>query len=107
MSPVYQRSHDYYVKQFSYTGKSKALYRQTKVFCLHKMGYIFQAYKFLKLYLNPRGNLEYVSLIRPILKNEADQTNFIVLNENWEIDSMSHSIWQALNLDPRSYINQN
>lgn len=54
-----------------------------------KKGNVFAAWKFLKLYVNLRGETEFVSLIRPILNPAGSKINYIIFNDDWEIDAMT------------------
>lgn len=54
-----------------------------------KKGYVFAAWKFLKLFVNLHGETEFVSLIRPILNPTGSKINYIIFNEDWEIDGMT------------------
>lgn len=54
-----------------------------------KKGDLFSAWKFLKLYVTAHGDTEFVSLIRPILNPTGSKVNYIIINEDWEVDAMT------------------
>ena len=68
------------------------MYKSKKIFCKNKHGYIFLCSKFLKQYININGNFQYIAMIKPI-SSTGIQFSYIIMNEDWEIDSMSERLY--------------
>ncbi|CAK86968.1 unnamed protein product (macronuclear) [Paramecium tetraurelia] len=85
-----QRNHQIAMRQFIENGKRRSLFKKLKIFYINETSNIVQANKYLKCILNQKMSIEYVCMIRPIIK--LTPTNFILLNENWEIDSTTIQI---------------
>ncbi|CAD8177939.1 unnamed protein product [Paramecium pentaurelia] len=80
-----KRNHQLAMRQFIENGKRGSLFKKLKIFYINETQNIVQANKYLKCILNQKMSIEYVCMIRPIIKMAP--SNFILLNENWEIDS--------------------
>jgi len=65
------------------------LYSQKEIYCVMKKGNLFSAWKFLKLYVTSSGDTEFVALIRPIMNPPGSKVNYLIINEDWEVDSMT------------------
>jgi len=91
------------VNSFLTLGKQKNLYCKSVKLAVHKHGYIFPVYKFLKLYVNIESVAEFIALLRPVAGSGGPQPNYILLNNLWEIDSMSNELHMAMNLKPKIY----
>lgn len=86
MTKFYQDNHKIFMEQFQRSGKISTLYNRTSIFCEDSNGILFKARKYIKILMNIYVNrFEYVSMIRPV----KHKYNYITLNENWEIDSMT------------------
>ncbi|CAD8181798.1 unnamed protein product [Paramecium pentaurelia] len=91
---VFQRNHQNAIKQFLYQGKSKNLHKSRKIFVRHSQGYIIQARKYLKWQLDKQNQINFIAMIRPIIRLE--QINFIILNGDWEVDAVTRPLFQIL-----------
>ncbi|KAL4499680.1 hypothetical protein ABPG72_017220 [Tetrahymena utriculariae] len=105
MPRIYQNIHPLIMKNFVQTGKTKALYSQRKIFCLNKAGYLFAAWKFVKQYVTTNSICEYVALIRPIVPPAGIKIYYIILNEEWDIDSMSEGLYESFGINAQQYQN--
>ena len=65
MPPIFSKHHPHLMEEFKMTGKSKCLYSQSKIYCLHQCGYTFTAWKFVKFFLTTDSESQYVAMIRP------------------------------------------
>ncbi|EAR94555.2 transmembrane protein, putative (macronuclear) [Tetrahymena thermophila SB210] len=98
--------HPKYTSNYISTGKSKILYSQKKVYCVQKKGNVFSGWKFLKLFVNLHGIAEFVCLIRPILNPAGSKLNYIIFNDDWEVDSMSQLLYEYFMIDSELYRQQ-
>ncbi|KAL4476170.1 hypothetical protein ABPG74_009903 [Tetrahymena malaccensis] len=105
MPRIYQNIHPLVMKNFVQTGKTKTLYSQRKIFCLNKAGYLFAAWKFVKQYVTTNSRCEYVALIRPIVAPAGIKIYYVILNEEWDIDSMSEGLYESFGISPQQYQN--
>ncbi|CAD8103337.1 unnamed protein product [Paramecium sonneborni] len=87
-----QRNHQIAMRQFIENGKRQSLFKKLKIFYINETSHIVQANKYLKCIINQKMQIEYVCMIRPIIKMTPN--NFILLNEYWEIDSMTAQLDQ-------------
>lgn len=62
---------------------------------MNKLGYLFKAWKFVKQFVTLTGKCEYVSLIRPITPPAGTKIFYVILNDDWEVDSMSQEIYEG------------
>ncbi|KAL4511596.1 hypothetical protein ABPG72_012441 [Tetrahymena utriculariae] len=99
-------SHPKYTSNYISTGKSKILYSQKKIYCVQKKGNVFSGWKFLKLFVNLQGIAEFVCLIRPILNPAGSKLNYIIFNDDWEVDSMSQLLYEYFMIDSELYRQQ-
>ncbi|EGR29365.1 hypothetical protein IMG5_156920 [Ichthyophthirius multifiliis] len=90
---TYSSVHPKLINQFYQTGKSKAMYSQRRIFCQNKQGQLFAAWKFIKQYVTLQGQSQFIALIRPITFFNGRIINFIIFNEDWEIESMSKELF--------------
>ncbi|EGR32786.1 hypothetical protein IMG5_070680, partial [Ichthyophthirius multifiliis] len=105
MPRIFAEYHYQQMQVFTITGKTKSLYSQKKIFCLNKLGYIFPVWKFVKQYVTLNCKCDYITMIRPVNSYTGRQLNYIILNENWEIDSMSQIFYEILGINPLQYQN--
>ncbi|KAL4500954.1 hypothetical protein ABPG73_013692 [Tetrahymena malaccensis] len=98
--------HPKYTSNYISTGKSKILYSQKKIYCVQKKGNVFSGWKFLKLFVNLHGIAEFVCLIRPILNPAGSKLNYIIFNDDWEVDSMSQLLYEYFMIDSELYRQQ-
>ncbi|CAD8090308.1 unnamed protein product [Paramecium sonneborni] len=87
-----KRNHQIAMRQYIENGKRSSLFKKLKIFYMNETQHIVQANKYLKCILNQKMSIEYVCMIRPIIKMAP--ANFILLNELWEIDSMTTQLDQ-------------
>ncbi|CAK86969.1 unnamed protein product (macronuclear) [Paramecium tetraurelia] len=81
------RNHQIQLLMFKSQSKSNTLYNRKKVYMQHQQNYIIPANKYLKLEINRFNQLEFICMIRPLIR--LQQQNYLILNEDWEIDSMT------------------
>ncbi|CAD8171528.1 unnamed protein product [Paramecium octaurelia] len=91
---VLQRNHQNAIKLLLYCGKSKTLHKSRKIFIKHSKGYVIQARKYLKWQLDQQNQINFVAMIRPIIRLE--QINFIILNGDWEVDAVTRPLFNIL-----------
>lgn len=60
----------------------------------------------MKQYVTLTGKCEYVALIRPIPFLSGAKIFFIILTDDWEVDSMTDTLYEGLGLDPLKYQNE-
>ena len=68
-----------------------------------KKGNLFTAWKFLKLFVTSSGETEFVALIRPIMNPAGSKVNYLIINEDWEVDSMTQQIYELFMIDAQLY----
>ncbi|CAD8103336.1 unnamed protein product [Paramecium sonneborni] len=97
LSNVYQlipqtmiRNHQIQLLIFKTQSKNNSLYNRRKIYLQHQQNYIIPANKYLKLECNKFNQLEFICMIRPLLR--LQQQNYLILNEDWEVDSMTISL---------------
>ncbi|CAD8121761.1 unnamed protein product [Paramecium sonneborni] len=103
MPDVYSKVHPQILNDYKQTGKTNSLYSQRKIYCLHKSGIMFTAWKFLKLYVDLNGLSQFVIMIRPTDFDNEKKHDYIILNNDWEINGMTNNVLQGLNLDSRLF----
>ncbi|CAK58161.1 unnamed protein product (macronuclear) [Paramecium tetraurelia] len=103
MPDVYSKVHPQILNDYKQTGKSNSLYSQRKIYCLHKSGFMFTAWKFLKLYVDLNGLSQFVIMVRPTDFDNEKKHDYIILNNDWEINGMTNNVLSGLNLDPRLF----
>ncbi|CAD8195861.1 unnamed protein product [Paramecium octaurelia] len=103
MPDVYSKVHPQILNDYKQTGKSNSLYSQRKIYCLHKSGVMFTAWKFLKLYVDLNGQSQFVIMVRPTDFDNEKKHDYIILNNDWEINGMTNNVLSGLNLDPRLF----
>ncbi|CAD8082490.1 unnamed protein product [Paramecium sonneborni] len=91
---VLQRNHQNAIKQLLYYGKSRTLYKSRKIFVRHAQGYVIQARKYLKWSLDQSNQINFITMIRPIIRLE--QINYIILNGDWEVDAVTKPLFKVL-----------
>lgn len=99
MSPFFARLHPGFVGNFIKSSRSHALYNTKYAFGLNKSGFIFPLWLVLKQFVDPLGNLEYISMIKP-LKSKKSQSDYIILDQYGIIDGVSKGITKNLLLEP-------
>ncbi|KAM3144172.1 hypothetical protein pb186bvf_003634 [Paramecium bursaria] len=82
------RNHKIFVSNFIHKGKDQSLYSKKIIFALNKYGYLMQCSKYLKFMINPNQQIEFICMIRQI----KIQSYIILLNLDWEIESMSQQL---------------
>lgn len=80
MPGVYSRNHPLLIEDFRQTGKSVSLYSQRKVYCQHKNGYVFTAWKLIKLFVNSNCESQFVAMIRPTDYNGDKKQDMLLFN---------------------------
>ncbi|CAD8107864.1 unnamed protein product [Paramecium primaurelia] len=103
MPDVYSKVHPQILNDYKQTGKSNSLYSQRKIYCLHKSGFMFTAWKFLKLYVDLNGQSQFVIMIRPTDFDNEKKHDYIILNNDWEINGMTNNVLSGLNIDSRLF----
>ncbi len=76
------------------------MFKHKRVYCLHKFGHCFLANKYLKILVLPTCSFDYIAMIRP-LHNKLFE--FILMNDQWEIDSMTLKTANIFGIDPQLY----
>lgn len=81
------------------------MYTSKKVHCVSHNKGVFEAWKFLKLFVNMIGDSEFVALLRPIPNNTGGAVvkGLVVFNDDFEVDAMSSDIYDILNIDMAGY----
>lgn len=85
MPNIFSKLHPSILEDYQETGRHNALYSQKKIFCLHKEGYIFPAWKFLKLFVGVNGESRFVAMIKPIDIYSEKKEDYIIFDQDWEI----------------------
>ncbi|CAD8177941.1 unnamed protein product [Paramecium pentaurelia] len=88
------RNHQIQLLIFKSQSRSNTLYKRKKVYFQHQQNYIIPANKYLKLECNRFNQLEFICMIRPLIR--LQQQNYLILNEDWEIDSMTLQLMPLL-----------
>jgi len=91
MPEIYAKKHKAFIEEFIKEGRSKALYKQIFVFASTKEGYIFPVWLILKQITPNSGGIEYISLIKPIVKR-GKPVHYIILNERGYIEGISERL---------------
>ena len=70
---------------------------------MNKQGYVFSAWKFVKQYVTISSKCEYVAMFRPISPPAGTKIYYIIMNEEWEVDSMSEALYEGLEISAMAY----
>jgi len=73
MPDAFGALHAEFLKNFVQTGHQKLIFSQVRVCCQHQKGYVFEAYKFLKLWVDEKNRVELVAMIRPVAQSDEAQ----------------------------------
>lgn len=98
MPDVYSKVHPQLLSDYKQTGKNHSLYSQRRIFCIHKSGTMFTAWKFLKLYVDMNGQSQFVIMVRPTDYNNEKKHDYVILNNDWEVNGMTNNVLSGLNL---------
>ena len=99
MPSIYAKQHTFFVSGCKFV-KSKAINQHKRVICLHKLGHVFLANKYLKLFVKSNFTYEYVAMFR-LLHNKS--WDFFLINSYWEIDSLTLRLANLIGIDPIQY----
>ncbi|CAD8096084.1 unnamed protein product [Paramecium primaurelia] len=103
MPDVFSKVHPQILHDYKQTGKSNSLYSQRKIYCLHKSGVMFTAWKFLKLYVDLNGLSQFVIMVRPTDFDNEKKHDYMIINNDWEINGLTNNVLSGLNLNPRLF----
>lgn len=107
MPDIFSAVHPSIIQDYKINGKTSTLYSQKKVYCIHKSGVLFTAWKFVKLYVDMNGQSQFVVMIRPTDLNNEKKHDFIVINSDWEINGMTANLHQILHVDSSIFQKKN
>ena len=66
MPSLFANQHTRFMNEFKYQGKPKNMYDKRRVYCLHKLGHMFLAIKYMKYLVSQANTLFYITMFMPI-----------------------------------------
>jgi hypothetical protein len=68
------------LEEFKHIGRAISLYSQRKIYCQHRHGHIFTAWKLVKLYVTHDCDSQFVALVRPTDYNNDKKLDILLFN---------------------------